>query len=133
MNPARTFACPLLIHPKDPRYAEDIRNFQGCPTLAISRGGRIFLGWYSGGTREPHIENYNLLIYSDDRGATWSAPLLVIPSDRERGIHALDIQLFTDPEGRLHVYWVQNNTEPAPEVLPQAKGGQPLVAVEGLK
>ena len=132
MTPAQTIACPLKINPKDPRYAEDIRNFQGCPTLAVTRGGRIFLAWYSGGTREPHIENYNLLIYSDDRGATWSEPLLVIPSDRERGIHALDIQLFTDPEGRLHVYWVQNNTEPAPEVLPQAKGGQPLVAVDGV-
>ena len=132
MKIAKTVACPLEINPKNPRYAEDIRNFQGCPTLAVTRGGRIFVGWYSGGTREPHIENYNLLIYSDDRGATWSEPLLVIPSDRERGIHALDVQLFVDPEGRLHVYWVQNDTEPAPEVLPTAKSGQPLVAVDGV-
>ena len=132
MKKAKTIACPLLMHPTDPRFAEDIRNFQGCPTLAVSRGGRIFLAWYSGGTREPHIENYNLLIYSDDHGASWSAPLLVIPSDRELGIHALDIQLFTDPAGRLHVYWVQNNTEPAPEVLPPARNGQPLVAVDGV-
>lgn len=132
MNNAKTIPCPLLTYPQDPRFAEDIRAFQGCPTLAVSRGGRLFLGWYSGGTREPHIENYNLLLSSDDGGATWSEPILVIPSSREHMIHALDIQLFTDPCGRLHVYWVQNDAEPAPAVLPTPKDGQPLVAVEGV-
>ena len=129
---AQKIACPLLYRPKDPAYGEDIRNFQGCPTIATTRGGRIYLAWYSGGTREPHIENYNLVIYSDDGGASWSDPLLVIPSSKELWIHALDIQLFTDPDGHLHVYWVQNNACPAPEVMPEAKPGQPLVAVEGV-
>lgn len=129
---ANKIACPLLYRPKDSRFAEDIRNFQGCPTLAVTRGGRIYLAWYSGGIREPHIDNYNLVIYSDDKGATWSEPILVIPSSRELWIHALDIELFTDPDGRLHVYWVQNNACPAPEVMPTARNGQPLVAVDGV-
>lgn len=129
---AQRLACPLLYRPTDPAYREDIRNFQGCPTIAVTRGGRIYLGWYSGGSREPHIENYNLVIYSDDGGESWSEPLLVIPSSRELWIHALDIQLFTDPDGRLHIYWVQNNACPAPEVMPEAKPGQPLVAVDGV-
>lgn len=129
---AQKIACPLLYRPTDPAYGEDVRNFQGCPSIAVTRGGRIYLAWYSGGIREPHIENYNLVIYSDDKGATWSDPLLVIPSSRELWIHALDIQLFTDPDGRLHIYWVQNNACPAPEVMPEAKPGQPLVAVEGV-
>ena len=129
---AQRIACPLLYRPTDPAYGEDIRNFQGCPTIAVTRGGRIYLAWYSGGIREPHIENYNLVIYSDDKGATWSDPLLVIPSSRALWIHALDVQLFTDPDGRLHIYWVQNNACPAPEVIPEAKPGQPIVAVEGV-
>ena len=128
---AAKIACPLLYRPTDPAYAEDIRKFQGCPTIAATRGGRIYLAWYSGGIREPHMDNYNIIIYSDDRGATWSEPLLVIPSSRELWIHALDIELFTDPDGRLHVYWVQNNACPAPEVMPEAKPYQPIVAVEG--
>ena len=130
-DPAAREACPLLYRPCDPRFAEDIRHFQGCPTLAVTPGGRIYLAWYSGGTREPHIENYNLLVYSDDRGRTWSEPLLVIPSSRELLIHALDIQLWCDEGGRLHVFWVQNNTRPAPAELPKALPGQPLVAVDG--
>ena len=60
--------CPILYNPSDEKYAESIRNFQGCPTLAVTPGGRIYLGWYSGGTREPHMDNYNLLMYSDDQG-----------------------------------------------------------------
>ena len=108
-------ACPLLYRPKDEKYAESIRNFQGCPTIAITRGGRIFLGWYSGGVREPDLENYNLLVYSDDQVKTFSDPLLVIPSEKERGVHALDIQLWTAPNGALYVFWVQNNAFPVTE------------------
>lgn len=65
------------------------------------------MGWYSGGWMEPHIDNYNLLVSSEDGGLTWSDPLLIIPSDKERLIHALDIQLWIDPLGRLWVFWVQ--------------------------
>lgn len=63
--------CKVLYRPQDEKYAENIRNFQGCPTIAITRGGRIYLGWYSGGVREPDMENYNLLIYSDDGGKSF--------------------------------------------------------------
>lgn len=115
---ASKYPCPVLYRPTDPIYAEHIRHYQGCPTLAVTKGGRIYLGWYSGGTREPHMENYNLLICSDDLGKTWSAPLLVIPSVKERCVHALDIQLWTDPDGALHVYWVQNDTHPVSEGIP---------------
>ncbi len=121
----------MLYRPSDACYAEGIRKFQGCPTVAVTHGGRIYLGWYAGGTREPHMENYNLLIYSDDQGKTWSNPLLIIPSSKEHFIHALDIQLWVDPQGRLHVYWVENNTIPATEVMPAAKDGQILVEVDG--
>lgn len=131
MNNAKSIPCSVLYRPTDPKYGESIRLFQGCPTVAVTRKGRVYLGWYSGGTREPHMENYNLLTYSDDEGKTLEGPLLVIPSSKEHFIHALDIQLWIDPHGRLHVYWVQNNTEPLPEEIPMAKAGQPLTWVEG--
>ena len=131
MNNAASIACDMLYRTEDTRYAESIRKFQGCPTVAVTPGGRIYLGWYSGGVCEPHMDNYNLLVYSDDEGKSWSLPLLVIPSNKEKLIHALDIQLWTAPDGSLHVYWVQNNTKPAPDVKPQSKPGQPMVIRDG--
>lgn len=105
--------CPLLYKPTDPKYAESIRKFQGCPTIALTKKGRIYAGWYSGGVREPDLENYNLVVVSDDGGKSWSDPLLVIPSIKVVQTHALDIELWTDPAGRLHVFWVQNDVKVA--------------------
>ena len=76
--------CDVLMYPTDRRYAESIRLYQGCPTVAVTRGGRLFAGWYSGGTTEPHMDNYNLMVQSDDGGKSWSKPVLVIPSDKPR-------------------------------------------------
>ena len=125
--------CDVLYRPKDDKYAENIRNFQGCPTVAVTKNGRIFAGWYSGGIREPHIENYNILTYSDN-GTDFKNLLLVIPSDESRGVHALDIQLWIAPNGALWVFWVQNNALKegfeGSELLKRGDG-QPLVAHDG--
>ena len=67
---AEKIPCEILFGPGDPKYAESIRLFQGMPTVAVTRGGRIYAGWTSGGNGEPHIENYDLLVYSDDGGKT---------------------------------------------------------------
>ena len=106
--------CSVIMYPDDPFYIDDdIRLYQGCPTIVATKKGRLFAGWYSGGTREPHPDNFNLIVMSDDLGKTWSKPICVIPSDRKRFIHSLDIELWTDPDGRLWVFWVQNRTIPA--------------------
>lgn len=114
-NDQAKIACRVQYRPTDPKYDEKIRKFQGCPTVAVSRGGRVFLGWYSGGTCEPHMDNYNYLVYSDDGGKTFEEPLLVIQSEKERNVHALDIQLWIAPNGSLWVFWVQNNATPLTE------------------
>ena len=125
--------CEILYRPKNEKYAENIRQFQGCPTIAVTKKGRIYAGWYSGGIREPHIENYNILAYSDN-GTDFKNPLLIIPSDASRGVHALDIQLWIAPNGALWVFWVQNNAlregSEGTELLKRGDG-QPLVAHDG--
>ena len=128
--------CQVLYRPKDEAYSEKIRQFQGCPTVAVTGGGRVYLGWYSGGNKEPDIRNYNYLVYSDDGGKTFGDPLLVIPSSRERMVHALDIQLWIAPNGALWVFWVQNNVLPLAaeneEILKaKAEGLLPIVVHEG--
>ena len=130
MNNAERFSCTVIKNPDNLKYDESIRQFQGCPTVAVTKGGRIFLGWYAGGIKEPHMNNYNLLIYSDDKGKTWSDPVLIIPSSYTMSVHALDIQLFIDPKGALHVCWVQNNTIKSKEPI-MKKSGKPAVKVDG--
>lgn len=99
-------------YPTDSRFTDDEVRYQGCPTVAVTRGGRIFVGWYGGGVREPSLEHFNIVKYSDDDGKSFSSPLLVIESDTERMVHALDIQLWTAPNGALWLFWVQNNATP---------------------
>lgn len=111
MKKADILSCELLLNTNDPKYDERIRRYQGCPTIAITKKGRIYAGWYSGGRCEPHIENYNIVVYSDDFGKTWSKPLLIIPSNEKELIQALDVQLWISPEGKLYIFWVQNNVE----------------------
>ncbi len=135
-NDQAKIACRVQYRPNDPKYDEKIREFQGCPTVAVSKGGRIFLGWYSGGTGEPHMDNYNYLVYSDDGGKSFGAPLLVIASERERNVHALDIQLWIAPSGALWVFWVQNNAMPLTAeneymLSARRRGGLPVVDRDG--
>ena len=131
MNNAKNYPCEILRNTSSTKFLEDIRVFQGCPTLAITKGGRIYAGWYAGGLREPHMDNYNLLVYSDDKGQTWSKPIMIIPSNVEKKTHALDIQLFVDLDGVLHICWVQNNVSEVQEIVPDKKAGVPDVTVDG--
>lgn len=130
-NNAKNTSCEILMYPTDPKYDEGIREFQGCPTIAISPKGRIFAGWYAGGWREPHMDNYNLIVHSDDDGKTWSKPVCIMPSDRERLIHVLDIQLWMSPEGKLFVFWVQNNVRPAAGDPPEFTKAKPGIRIDG--
>ena len=96
-----------LISEPGEAYSLDFRKWQGCPTIARTAGGRLWAGWYSGGICEPDENNYNLLVYSDDEGSTWSDPVLVIDSRPEIRLRAMDIQLWMDPAEKLWVFWTQ--------------------------
>lgn len=82
------------------------RVYQGCPTIACTKGGRLYAGWYSGGSREPSLLNYNIVAISDDGGLTWDE-LFAIDGYADEKLQSLDIEIFTDPSDRLWVCWVQ--------------------------
>ena len=88
--------------------SEKHRAWQGCPTVARTKGGRLFAGWYTGGMFEPCIHNYNVLIQSDDGGETWSKPILAVYSNYEARIRNIDIQLWVDDRNRLWVMWTHS-------------------------
>lgn len=75
------------------------RTWQGIPGLERTQKGRVLVSWFSGGPKEPAPENTVYLSYSDDQGATFSAPRpMAEPKD---GSRAFDPALWIDPRGRL--------------------------------
>ena len=41
MKNADKLACEIIKYPDDVKYSENIRRFQGCPTIAVTAKGRI--------------------------------------------------------------------------------------------
>lgn len=86
-------------------YGDETRRFQGIPSIARAPGGRLWVTWYAGGTNEGP-ENHVLLSTSGDDGSTWSPVRVVIdPPDMVR---AYDPCIWTDPQGRLWVFYGQS-------------------------
>ena len=89
------------------KFQLEKRLWQGCPTILRTPRGRLYAGWYSGGTGEPDSCNYNLLIKSDDDGWSWSAPVAVVESDMTKDYIAIEIQLWLDPSNRMWMFITQ--------------------------
>ena len=87
------------------RYVGRNRKWQGIPSLTRTRGGRLYVCFYSGGEGEG-AENYVLLKKSDDDGKTWSEPVLAI--DPAGNVRAFDPCLWTAPDGRVFLFWAQS-------------------------
>ncbi|MBI1355173.1 MAG: exo-alpha-sialidase [Acidobacteria bacterium] len=96
---------PTVVSAPGPEYADQSRRWQGIPGVERAPGGRLWATWYSGGTGEGPL-NYVVLTTSDDDGASWSRVRWVVdPTDPVR---AFDPCLWTDPQGRLWLFWAQS-------------------------
>lgn len=76
------------------------RLWQGIPSIAVTKKGRVFLTFYSGGTRE-EIGNFVVLIKSED-GVHFSEPVAVCYEKEHR---CYDPCLWIDPLGRMWLTW----------------------------
>ena len=92
----------MLITDKNILTNYTVKNhlWLGIPSIEVTKGGRTFLTFYSGGTEE-QIGNYCLLIRSDD-GEHFSEPIAVCYEDGHR---CYDPCLWIDPLGRLWFTW----------------------------
>ena len=76
------------------------RTWQGIPGLERTAQGRVYVCWFTGGTKEPEPENTVVLSHSDDGGKTFSPPRAMgLPLDD--GTRCYDPCLWIDPKGRL--------------------------------
>ena len=94
-----------LVADPDGHYADSRRIWQGIPGITRTLGHRLWATWYTGGSGEG-ARNYVMLASSDDDGTTWSAPRLAL--DPPDPVRAFDPCLWTDPNGRLWLFWAQS-------------------------
>ena len=87
-----------LVH-----YSSDHRVWQGIPSIEITKKGRIFITFYSGGVTE-QIGNYSVVITSRD-GVHFSQPIVAAFCENHR---CFDPCLWIDPLGRLWFTWSMN-------------------------
>lgn len=67
----------LVTDPKElKKYTAEYRLWQGIPGIEITKGGRIFVCFYSGETKET-FGNYAMLVMSND-GNQFTQPIAVI-------------------------------------------------------
>ncbi len=83
------------------KYTTDHRIWQGIPSIEVTKKGRIFSTFYSGGIKED-IGNFVMLVKSDDGGTSFSEPLLICYKENYR---CFDPCVWIDPLGRLWLTW----------------------------
>jgi len=96
-----------IIFDPGKEYCSESRRWQGVPSIEKT-GNRLWAAWFSGGNYEPSTENYAIIAYSDDDGANWLEPYMVIAGDRKEGYRVFDPQLWVDNSGKLWLFWCQD-------------------------
>jgi len=89
----------------DDSVSDNHRAWQGCPSIAVTKKGRLFAAWFSGGAFEPCIYNYDVLVKSDDHGESWSEPILTVGADEKNRLRKIDIELWVNKDNSLWVMW----------------------------
>ncbi len=93
----------LIVNPEElKKYYADQRVWQGIPSVEVTKNGRIFVTFYSGGVREG-LGNYCMVVTSED-GVNFTEPVLVAISEGRR---CFDPCLWIDPLERLWFTWSQ--------------------------
>lgn len=95
-------------------YAETDRKWQGLPTIAVTPGGRMWCAWQTGDSVEGSegSDNYDVMYYSDDNGATWSEEYMIwdVPDD---SVRLADPRLFYDQFGKLWLILIRGGLKGA--------------------
>ncbi len=107
-SPDRYLNAPKVIADPGPAYGAATRAFQGIPSLACGKDGRLWAVWYGGITPGEDHNNYAMLAVSTDNGVTWSDEQLVVDPDGEGPVRAFDPEIWLDPDDRLWFFWAQH-------------------------
>ncbi len=100
---------PLRVFPERGRYWPESERWAMNNGAALTPAGRLWASWIGGGDSP---DAYTVCAFSDDGGATWGPPALVVdghdpdrlPFPRSNII----ANLWTDPAGPLHLFFSQS-------------------------
>lgn len=98
---------PRIIMAPGSAYADAERKFQGIPGIARTGSGGLWACWYGGCGASEDRFNCVFLARSSGDGSAWSSICLVIDPDGEGPTRAFDPCLWSDPTGRLWLFWAQ--------------------------
>lgn len=101
---------PSIIRDPGPEYGATPRAFQGIPSIACGRDGRLWAVWYGGITPGEDHNNAVMLAASTDNGRTWREKLVIDP-DGDGPVRAFDPEIWLDPNGKLWLFWAQHSVE----------------------
>ncbi len=95
----------MLITEKESlkKYRTPFRLWQGVPGIEVTKKGRIFSCFYSGGIEEDLGKNFVVLVASDD-GITFTEPVAVAFEENAR---CFDGCVWIDPWNRLWLIWAK--------------------------
>lgn len=100
---------PAEVRPDPPpRFHPEVDDYTMSMGMAMTRGGRIWLGWFAGGDDERAVI---VLARSDDGGETFSEPQFILDPGYSRcGVHLSAVvgNLWTAPDGRLFLFFMQS-------------------------
>jgi len=93
------------------KHRIQLRVFQGCPQIEISKGGRLWATWFASNVqieRPPyHCDQFSVISTSADGGKTWKEVCVFDPSDILGG-GASDPLLWKDPKGDIRFICLRN-------------------------
>ena len=96
---------PQVVFDLGAEYGDGTRIWQGIPSIEKMKDGRLWVTFYGGGKREGK-GNYIVLVKSDDDGATWSEPYMVL-KHANPDVRTFDSTIWNDPQGRLLMFFSQ--------------------------
>jgi len=91
------------------------RLWQGIPSIERAGNGRLWAAFFTGGPKEPDVDNYVVLCSSTDGGQTWSDPASVVQF--RGGMRVFDPCLWHDPSGKLWLIYNRACLDPTDHTL----------------
>ena len=108
---------PIALLADDTSITVDLdnRTWQGIPGLERTAKGRVFVSWFTGGPKEPALENTVVLCYSDDSAKTFTK--IEAMAKPRNGSRCFDPCLWIDPNGALWYLFNRGNKDTARHAL----------------